>query len=455
MAFSKHHRHSTPARIASASPLSEQVRALRLPASTSSGGGSGRVAWALVVLLGATCGFLGYRLVKKEAAGPSPVVVVEKAATAAPAEVKEAGKSAGEIALEAKGYVIAAHQILVSPQVSGRMLVFNIEEGMQVAKGDVLAEIESTEYRADEARAFATLELAKQRLLELERGNRPEEIEQAKAEMAEANAQLQQLEAEWKRATMLVRNKSITDQDYEISESKFQAMARRVERLRFALKLMEDGPRVERIAVARAEVQQADADLAKAKYRLENCTIRAPVSGTILKKNAEQGNIVNPIALNGSFSVCDMADLSDLEVSLDIQERDIAHVFPGQKCQIRADAFPKRIYHGVVSRLMPIADRAKGAIPVRVKLQVPAEEEGLYLKPEMAAIVSFLGGERPEIVKPLAAPQKIAPASATPIANENKTFREAPPLLNDDPFAPETKSTPSSVVTPARPANLE
>jgi multidrug resistance efflux pump len=130
--------------------------------------------------------------------------------------------------------------------------------------------------------------------------------------------------------------------------------------------------------------------LAKAEWRLGNCIIRAPISGTILKKNAEEGNIVNPIAFNGSFSLCDMADLSDLEVDLTIQERDISKVFKGQKCKVRAEAFPDRVYDGYVSRLMPIADRAKGAIPVRVKVTVPAEEEGVYLKPEMGALVSFL-----------------------------------------------------------------
>jgi HlyD family secretion protein len=142
--------------------------------------------------------------------------------------------------------------------------------------------------------------------------------------------------------------------------------------------------------MARAQVQQSEAELAKAKWKLDNCTIHAPISGTILKKNAEEGNIVNPIAFNGSFSLCDMADLANLEVDLSIQERDIAQIFPGQKCKIRAEAFPNRVYQGVVSRLMPIADRAKGAIPVRVQVVVPAEEEGVYLKPEMGVIVSFL-----------------------------------------------------------------
>ena len=96
-----------------------------------------------------------------------------------------------------------------------------------------------------------------------------------------------------------------------------------------------------------------------------------------------------------------MADLSDMEVELTIQERDISRVSPGQKCRVRADAFPDRVYSGHVSRIMPIADRAKGAVPVRVKLDIPREEEGVYLKPEMGAVVSFLkepagaGEERP------------------------------------------------------------
>jgi hypothetical protein len=76
-------------------------------------------------------------------------------------------------------------------------------------------------------------------------------------------------------------------------------------------------------------------------------------------------------------------------VDLTIQERDVAKVFKDQRCKIRPEAFPERIYDGFVSRLMPIADRAKGAVPVRVKVAVPRKEEGVYLKPEMGVIVSF------------------------------------------------------------------
>ena len=123
------------------------------------------------------------------------------------------------------------------------------------------------------------------------------------------------------------------------------------------------------------------------RIRLVNESARWSISNIL---HGEQG------ALSLSASLCDMADLTELEVDLSIPERDVdrlikfrvEHAKP-QKCQVRADAFPGRVYDGYVSRIMPTADRAKGAIPVRVKVKVPRDEEGVYLKPEMGVIVSF------------------------------------------------------------------
>ncbi len=325
---------------------------------------------------------------------PQPATTALKPVSAptatSPTATAAAEPPKGEIALESKGYIVPAHQILVSPKVSGMIMSLDVEEGKRVTKGDVLAVLESTDYEADVARAKATVRMHQERLRELENGNRPEEIKQAEAELGEAEATLVQLTAEFKRSTDLRKNNSITAQQYELAESQYKAMQQKVQRLTQALALMRLGERVERIEVAKAELAQAQADLVKSEWRLGNCTIRAPISGTILKRNAEEGNIVNPIAFNGSFSLCEMADLSDLEVDLNIQERDISAIQAGQKCRVRAEAWPDRVYEGVVDRLMPIADRAKGAVPVRVKIAIPADEEGIYLKPEMGAIVTFL-----------------------------------------------------------------
>ncbi len=384
--------------------LRERVQQLKLPPANELRRRSGTGWTRLLLFAAAVWGFslwwtdaddLFFRSFRKDvAASTVPASGGSKttpAVAAASRKPERTAAPADAIALEAKGYIIPAHQILVSPKVSGMITRLCIEEGLRMQKGDILAEVETTEYQAEFDRAKAIRDLNQQLLLELERGTRPEEIEQARAELKVGRETLAELKDIYDRQLNLKASQAATEQQFISAERRFFAQQQRVEQLSQALKMLEDGPRIEKIEAARAQLRQSDADVARAQWRLDNCTIRAPITGTILKKNAEEGNIVNPVAFNGSFSLCDMADLADLEVSLDIQERDISKVFPRQKCRIRAEAFPGRIYEGYVDRLMPIADRAKGAIPVRVKVKVPKEEEGVYLKPEMGAIVTFLG----------------------------------------------------------------
>lgn len=355
----------------------------------------------LVLALGVA--WLGYRQFSGSGASEEPKAEANASSTASSSSTGSGSKTqpvaatapvaAGtdsDIALQAKGYIIAAHQILVSPKVSGQILTLDIEEGRRVQKGDVLAVIESTDYQADFDRAKAAVRLAAAKLEELENGPRKQEISQAKAELERIQVQVDQLKTQYEREKELIKKESVTQQQFEETESRYFAAQRQVDSLRAALSLLEEGTRPEQIEAARADLERARAEAVRAEWQLGNCTITAPISGTILKKNAEEGNLVNPIAFNGSFSLCELADLSDLEVELNIQERDVSTIFKGQKCRVNAEAYPDRTYEGYVSRLMPIADRAKGAIPVRVKLRVPAEEEGVYLKPEMGAIVTFL-----------------------------------------------------------------
>jgi HlyD family secretion protein len=385
--------------------LTERVKSLRMPE-----GGVGRrsrghwLPWLLCLISLGTTAWLGSLVLNAapaesahDAESDNPPAGQQSSASAsgvAPSASSVAGAANGRrVVLESKGYVIAAHQILISPKVSGTVTRLTFEEGKRVKKGDVLAEIEDVDYRTDCDHAVGECELARQKLLEMEHGNRPEEIAQAKAQLQESEANLITLEADWKRMQLLREKKVATAADFDASLSKYQAMTRQIERMRFAYTLMQLGTRKEKIAQAKADLQTAESNVEKAKWKLSNCKIRSPITGTILKKNAEEGNLVNAIAFSGSVSLCELADLSDLEVDLTVQERDISNVFKGQKCTVRGEAFPDRVYQGFVSRLMPIADRAKGAIPVRVKLTVPREEEGVYLKPEMGAVVTFYAGE--------------------------------------------------------------
>ena len=407
-----------------ASSLDARVRSLKIAKEDrlDNQKSDGRIPWLMALALGIACVWLAYRddeiMAKFGFDRPSPdanktvvnadkAVVTNSATPNASADSSapsvpvaqssnqsnstERSTSPNPIALESRGYVIAKHQVLVSPQVSGRILSLNIEEGRRVVKGEILAEVERTEYQADYDQTRATLLRSKAELTELETGSRPQEIAGALADLQEQEEVLVQLESEFKRMKDAIKSNSISMTEFEQAQSGYLSSRKRVEKLRQSHSMMKEGPRKERIEVARAAVIQAEANLDKSKWRLENCTLRAPISGTILKKNAEEGNLVNPVAFSGSTSVCDIADLSDLEIDLNIQERDVSKVYVNQQCEDRSEAFPKRVYKGTVSRLMPIADRAKGAIPVRVAVKVPEDEEGVYLKPEMSAIVVFFG----------------------------------------------------------------
>jgi multidrug resistance efflux pump len=306
------------------------------------------------------------------------------------------------VVLESKGYVVPRHQVQVSPKVGGLLIRVNprFEEGAKFEKDEWLGEIEDIDYKAEYARAVATYKECKHKLEEMENGNRPEEIEQARRQLEENQVQMFDLRRELDSARM-VEGKSVSKRTVEQASKEFDAARKANARLTAALKLMELGPRKEAIDQARDRLAQSQADVDKALWRLENCKIKAPIAGTILKKTAEEGNLVNPSAYsNGlSASMCDMADLSDLEVDLNIQERDVSGIVVGQPCWIMPEAFQRyepfkkqypRGYSGYVSRLMPIADRSKGAVPVRVKIEVPKDEAGKYLKPEMSALVTFL-----------------------------------------------------------------
>jgi len=392
--------------------LSERVRSLRLPDQQVKKSSRG-IVWilgslCLLLALSTACfGYLYFNQPKVDDARTSDVN-----ASSFDRRQSEGAHATeiGTVVHESKGNVVPVHQIQVSPKVSGLILKLRVkkdekdegvplEEGMRVEKNWILAELEDIDYRADYNRAEAALEEARQNLLELTQ-YRQKEIDQTKARWSEAEVQRKQLEIDRRRSSKLKNTNALADREFEQADSAYLAMLAREQSLRVDYEFMIRGPRDNKIEAANRRVKQAEEEVVKNRWRLDNCTIRAPISGTILTKFAEEGNIVNQLSLNLKGSICDMADLSDLEIDLSIQERDVSRVFKGQSCRIRPEAYPERTYDGYVSRLMPIADRGKGAVPVRVKLIVPKDEEqGAYLKPEMGAVVSFLKKEEPREAK--------------------------------------------------------
>ncbi len=375
------------------------------------GGGAGWLPWVLCALMAgawALLGVRGYRAPADGAAAGPEVPVASAPAATGTTGGSPAGPAVevGSIQLEVKGYLMPAVQVAVSPiDVAGQLIALDIKEGEFYPKDSLLAKIDATNYRFTVQDAEQALVAAREKLqASLRRRDelmpasvRQIEKDQVVAQIDEAKAQKARTDNELTRTEQI--RTSVTAREYDQVRNDALAANARLEKLNIDLKILETGPRKERVAAADADVAGAEADikaaqakLASANWRLANCDIRAPIAGTVLTKKSEKGNLVNPLAFaGGSGSVCDMADLSDLEADLEIPERDIAKLKVGQACRVKADAYPDRLYAGRLDRIMPIANRAKSIVNVRVKVTLPADEKpGTYLKPEMGAVVSFL-----------------------------------------------------------------
>jgi HlyD family secretion protein len=154
------------------------------------------------------------------------------------------------------------------------------------------------------------------------------------------------------------------------------------------------GPRAEEIRAAEAQLQQMKAALDYAQTQLAATEIRAPVSGTVLQRIVERGEMVSPSAFGDAgarTSVVDLADLEDLQIELDISQADFARLKMGQRAEIIPEAYPNLKYSGYIAEIAPEANRAKATVQVKVKVENPDEQ----LRPEMTARVNFLSDAKP------------------------------------------------------------
>ncbi len=418
--------------------LAEKVKELSLNTAgqktAPQKGGTSWLPWILCVLLAFGWAGFGIKWFRGEAAkksDPLPTAQGSKTLTKPADSNDNTPTGADEIALEVKGYLIPTKQLSVSPiDVAGRVTMLNIEEGKAFKKGDILAEIDQTPYRAMVAEAKASVQATEARLSEMRNGSRREEVEQAEAELKEAQVSLEQYKNEWVRYEGTGRT-GLTTKEYEAVEANYKSAVQRVEARKKNLKLIKDGPRVERIEEAVANNEVAKARLAQSMWKLDNCVIVSPVNGVILTKSAEVGSLINPVVGGVSTSLCNIADLRQMEVELDVQQRDISKVQLFQKCKIKPDSYPDRIYQGYVERVMPIANRSKEIVSVRVKVIFNKDEpQGKYLKPEMSVTVTLFGGKYNEAEVKKLLEQNNAEEATTP---EKKLIPMIAPKMPETP----------------------
>ena len=272
------------------------------------------------------------------------------------------GRSA-EATVVATGYLESRRQAKIGARAPGRIEVVNVEEGSRVTKNSILAVLEHSDLEASLAAAEATLA-------------------RSRAELAEHEVEIERSKRAHERAETLYKEDTLSESDYD--EAKFSHKG----------------------AVARRDSLSASIELAEARVReaeqlKENMYIRAPFDGTVISKDAEVGESILPGGMgdaSGRGSVVTIADLDHLEVDCDVKEDYISRVVAGQAAEVLVDAVPEHRYQARVRKIIPMGDRARATI--KVKVEILDVDDRLF--PEMSSTAYFLPeatgdtGDKPE-----------------------------------------------------------
>lgn len=313
----------------------------------------GRVVWlvAAAVLVIAVFVVVG----RRGAAVPVQVVTVS---TTAGGTGAGGGGSGGSVAVVANGYVVARTKAAVSAKIPGRLAMLNVSEGSRVEKGTIIARLDNADYSAGVGQAEA-------------------ELASARATLIEAQSDRDQMHREYVRVRdVRTQNPNlVSPQEVENAESRVQQADAR-------------------LSAQSARVDAAAAGLRVAQANLENTYIRAPFTGTVLRKEAEVGEVVAPSVGGGLTrgAVVTMADLATLEVEVDVNEAYIARISNGQQARITLDAYPDTAFRGAVRQVVPTADRQRATVQVKVSIV----DRDPRILTEMGAKVEFLQAPRPE-----------------------------------------------------------
>jgi len=376
----------------------DDLQSLRIDRSQRSDNGGEPPAWArryiiigiaVVVLLGVIT--LAYRAFSSDV----PEVEVVRAAA------QTSGNDAGGLVLSATGYIVAHHTINVNSKVTGRLAWIGVEKGDKVKEGQVIVRLEDQEFQAAYLQAKGAVANAQAYLEELQHGSRPEEIQQAQHNLEEAQATLANDKLTLDRTKELSANGVVSRQQLDDATAKFEADQQRANSLERAFQLAKIGPRPEELSRAQGALMQAQGQLEYAKSQLDATIIRAPVTGTILDRTAEKGELItaqfaSAAAGGPQGSVVSLADLNDLQVELDIAQADFARLSPAQKAFVTTDAYPDKQYDGQIAQISPEANRQKATVQVKVQVINPGKYPNVQLRPEMNATVRFLANEKPK-----------------------------------------------------------
>lgn len=251
-----------------------------------------------------------------------------------------------DVRAEAPGQVEPVRVVEVKSKASGEILALHAETGDRVERSALLAEVDPR----DVSNALS----------------------QAEADIEVARVQARIAEEQRERSEELLESEIITEQEYESAELE--------------------------AANAQASLVRAETNLQLARERMGDVTIRAPITGTVIERGVEAGQLITSATSNvsGGTVLLRMADLSEVQVRTLVDETDIGRIEPGQTARVEVEAFPGRTFTGEVLKIEPqaVVEQNVTMFPVLIRLENPRR----LLKPGMNAEVTVQIARRPDVL---------------------------------------------------------
>lgn len=327
----------------------------------------------------------------EEAAGSPPPG--EAAAAAAPAGARAV---AGRGGITAGGYVeiIPPGPTVVAARVAGWVQSIAVIEGATVTAGQQLATLDATVHRQALAEAEAEVALAEARLQRLRAGFRDEEIAEAAARRQQAATAATYAASEVARLEQLVEIGAAAERDLLAAGARLAAAEAELAGAEALVALRRAGSRPEDLAIAAAELAQAETRRERLRWQVEQCVVLAPQAGVVLEHFVRVGDWIDPSAGGAEQgALLTLFDPGDLQVWVDVNQRDAEQVAIGQPVELRTDAGRDRPLAGRVSRIMPRANLQRNTVEVKIEILDEESEDpaaARWLRPEMSVQVTFL-----------------------------------------------------------------
>ena len=282
---------------------------------------------------------------------------------------------------------IEATEVDAGFKISGRIVNRLVDEGDWVKKGQLLAKLDDEDLRNRFEVAKATLLSAQARLNKLLAGSRPEEIREAQAAVEQAQFDLENKRNHYERMKPLFDRGVIPKETFDNAEAAYKVAQATLRRATESYRIVKEGPRQEDIEDARAQVEQARASLKLTETQLSYTNLYSPMTGVVLVKSGEVGEVVNP-----GTSILTLADIESVWLKAYIPETDLSRVKWGQEVIITTDLRPRKEYKGRISFISSQAEftpkqiqteKERVTLVYRIKVDIPNPER--ELKPGMPA----------------------------------------------------------------------